>query len=297
MGFTVRPMRPGDKEDVRKMVETLWEGHDYLPVLFDSWVKDDKGLFVAVEYGGRLAGCAKLTWLTDRDAWLEGLRSDMDLKTRGIGRATLDYIMPRLAAHDPATVRFATYWGNIGSIKNSERFGFIREKELNVKSAEIISGQEGRYHDEYRRVESGREKLDLLRRTTFFDKCGGYIIDGWRVYPVREEVFSLFCTDSREFRSLGNSGGDFLSFAPDHRPGEVKLTCFECAQVKTGRALLSSFLREMRERGITYVESVIPDDPLMRHVFASEGMISWEREHDYWIYSFPPELLRERYGQ
>lgn len=297
MGFTVRPMRPGDKEGVRKMVETLWEGNDYLPVLFDSWVRDEKGLFVAVDYGDRLAGCAKLTWLTDGDAWLEGLRSDMDLKARGIGRATLDYLMPRLAGHNPETVRFATYWGNIGSIKNSERFGFIREKELNVKSAEIIPGGEGRYHEQYRRVERGAEKRDLLHRTSFFEKCGGNIIDGWRVYPLKEELFSLFCGDERQFRRLGKSGGDFLSFAPDYRPGEVKLTCFECSGAETGRALLSSFLREMREEGVTYVESVIPDDLLIRHVFAAEGMISWEREHDYWIYSFPPKLLRERYGQ
>jgi|MTBAKSStandDraft_2_1061841.scaffolds.fasta_scaffold02170_11 hypothetical protein len=290
-------MRPGDKEDVRKMVETLWEGHDYLPFLFDSWVKDGKGLFVAVEYGERLAGCAKLTWLTDKDAWLEGLRSDMELKARGIGRATLDYLMPGLAARNPETVRFATYWGNIGSIKNSERFGFIREKELNVKSAETGSRGAGICHEQYRRVESSEEKVDLLRSTSFFEKCGGYILDGWRVYPVKEELFPLFCSDTRQFRRLGNRGGDFLSFAPDYQPGEVKLTCFECSGAETGRALLSSFLREMRDGGVTYVESVIPDDPLIRHVFASEGMISWEREHDYWIYSFPVELLRERYGQ
>ena len=288
-------MRPGDKEAVKKMVETLWDGYDYLPLLFDEWIKDEKGIFAAVEYEQRLAGCAKLTWLTEKDAWLEGLRSDMNLKTRGIGRAALDYLMPRLAAKGPETVRFATYWGNIGSIKNSERFGFIREKELNVKSVEITSGRDWRRHEQYRRVDKSEEKMKFIRRTAFFDKCGGYMVDGWRVYPVKEKIFSLFSGDRREFRSLGTVGEDFLSFAPGSLPGEVKLTCFECKGAETGRALLSSFLREMKEEGVAYVESVIPDDLLIRHVFASEGMISWEREHDYWIYTFPIELLRERY--
>jgi hypothetical protein len=61
--------------------------------------------------------------------------------------------------------------------------------------------------------------------------------------------------------------------------------------------MLSSFLNEMQESGVGYVESVIPDEPLIRHVFASEGLVSWEREHDYWIYTFPLGLLKERYGR
>jgi len=297
MDFKVRPMRPGDEEAVRKMVENLWEGHDYLPMLFHKWVNDERGLFIAVEVEDHLAGCAKLTWLTDKDAWLEGLRSDMELKTRGIGRATLDYLMPRLAAQNPETVRFATYWGNIGSIKNSERYGFIREKELNVKSVEIAPDKKWKAHEQYRRVEDEGEKMRLLGRTSFFDRCGGYIVDGWRVYPVKEEVFSFFSDTGRAFRCLGSGEEDFLSFAPDYRPGEVKLTLFQCSGVEAGRALLSSFLNEMQESGVGYVESVIPDEPLIRHVFASEGLVSWEREHDYWIYTFPQGLLKERYGR
>ena len=295
MRFNVRPVRKEDKAPLANIVRSLWEGTDYLPGLFDDWVRDNAGEFCAVEWDGRLVGCGKLTWLTEKDAWLEGLRSDTTFKHRGIGKAFLEYMLPRVARKNPETVRFATYWGNIGSVKNAERFGFLKEKELNVKSREIASGPIEAPDGRYRPADRAEKRL-FLNRTSFFSQCGGYILDGWRAHPVKKEILEVLTDESRFFRILDEESPAWLAFAMENRPAEVKLTLFECSSPESGRRLLRSFLYEMQKEGIRYVETVLPDDLILRHVFAAEGFFSWEREHDYWIYGLPLSLLSERYG-
>ncbi len=76
--FTIRKMKPEDKENVKKLCSNIWDGDDYVPHVFD-WVKDEIGEFTAVEHEGELIGLSKL-FLTPTDAWVEGLRKNQIAK-------------------------------------------------------------------------------------------------------------------------------------------------------------------------------------------------------------------------
>src|SRR5258708_32471739 len=71
--FRSRAAQPKDKRAVRALCARIW-GDDYIPDLFDEWLRDRRGRFwVAVE-DGRLIGIAKLTLIGDHEAWLHALR-------------------------------------------------------------------------------------------------------------------------------------------------------------------------------------------------------------------------------
>ena len=45
----LRPVRPADRDRVREITRDVWEGRDYIPRVFDSWVSDAGASFQAAE--------------------------------------------------------------------------------------------------------------------------------------------------------------------------------------------------------------------------------------------------------
>jgi len=41
----IRKITLKDKPRMLEIVKNIWEGNDYMPLVFDSWVKDKKGEF------------------------------------------------------------------------------------------------------------------------------------------------------------------------------------------------------------------------------------------------------------
>ena len=116
-GFTLRPMTPADKPAVLAIASRTWEGGDYLPFVFDDWIADTDGEFVAVLLEGRVVGSGKLTFLTPHDAWLEGLRKNPEVTEGGLAETVNRYFLRRLAGRPGLrSVRFSTSAFNTRSI-------------------------------------------------------------------------------------------------------------------------------------------------------------------------------------
>jgi len=47
--LTIRPVRPSDRKRVVEMTRDIWDGHDYVPRVFDDWVSDAGAAFQAIE--------------------------------------------------------------------------------------------------------------------------------------------------------------------------------------------------------------------------------------------------------
>lgn len=87
---TIRPARPDDAGTVRAFATDTWPEHggDYLPRVFESWVRDDgptaRTLVADVEGGA--VGLLRTVLLTPDEAWCGGLRVDPDYRGEGIAR-------------------------------------------------------------------------------------------------------------------------------------------------------------------------------------------------------------------
>ena len=88
--LTLRPVRPADEDRVVEMTADVWDGHDYIPRVFDRWVSDAGAAFQAAELDGIVVGVQRLRPYAPGLMWYEGLRVASTHHRRGIGRAMLD---------------------------------------------------------------------------------------------------------------------------------------------------------------------------------------------------------------
>lgn len=89
MTVHVRQATPEDEADVVEFTQDTWPEHggDYLPRVFADWVASDddtQRTFVADD-DGTAVGVVQAVLLTDREAWMQGMRVAPDARGRGIG--------------------------------------------------------------------------------------------------------------------------------------------------------------------------------------------------------------------
>ena len=58
--LTIRPVRPNDRKRVIEITRDIWDGHDYVPRVFDDWVSEAGAAFQAIELDGVVVGLQRL---------------------------------------------------------------------------------------------------------------------------------------------------------------------------------------------------------------------------------------------
>jgi len=82
----VRAARANDKKPLMSFIKNVWGGHDYIPRVWDDWLKDRNGRMFVVEVGGVPVGMNRVRFLEDGSAWFEGARVHPNF--RGMGLAS-----------------------------------------------------------------------------------------------------------------------------------------------------------------------------------------------------------------
>jgi GNAT superfamily N-acetyltransferase len=70
----------------------IWEGRDYIHLVWDEWLADPRGVLVSAQFGARLVGIAKITPVFPGQWWLHGLRVDPDYQGRKIASHLHEYM-------------------------------------------------------------------------------------------------------------------------------------------------------------------------------------------------------------
>ena len=122
--LVVRRATADDKPAVVEFCSQIWEGWDYLPRVYDRWLRDPRGAFLVAELDGRPVGTDKVTVLSPGEIWLEGLRVDPRARGRGVALAINRKAMEVIAGMNPRTVRFGTVADNLASRHMGEKDGF-----------------------------------------------------------------------------------------------------------------------------------------------------------------------------
>jgi hypothetical protein len=122
--LVVRRARAEDRDAILAMSRGIWGGSDYLPLVWDRWLADEKGILLTATLDGTPVGMAKITVLAPGEVWLEGLRLHPDLQGRGLTRQINRATFREVAKLRPRSVRYSTGAGNAVSRHLGERLGF-----------------------------------------------------------------------------------------------------------------------------------------------------------------------------
>lgn len=136
--IVVRRARPGDTRAVLDFTRGTWDGWDYIPRVWHAWLEAPDGVLLVATpnvhrqldlYGRPLSpdrpiGIARVAILSEREAWLEGLRVDPGVRQRGVARLLHGACLVWARAQGATTVRYATGEENEGSHRLGAYHGF-----------------------------------------------------------------------------------------------------------------------------------------------------------------------------
>jgi len=184
-------VKKSDREEVEALCQGIWDGHDYIPELFDAWVEE--GGFICGRVDDEIVALAKHTWHDHDVLWLEGLRVHPEKQGKGYGRKMIEKRMDYIQDLNYEVARFLTSGDRRPVRKIAEEMGFelkkefqrmcLNEEELGVMeppSEEEISGVE--------QEEKVEEVLEFVFSSPVFKDHEGLYVEGWTAYDMKEEL-------------------------------------------------------------------------------------------------------------
>lgn len=138
MTLEMRPARAADREAMLEITRDVWDGHDYLPSVFDMWVADPGATFQAAEVDGVVAGFQRLRPLSREVIFYEGLRVWTPFRRQGLARRMLSAAIQQARGLGFRVMRLST--GNPHAIPLFTAAGFELELDTRIAFAKAMEG-------------------------------------------------------------------------------------------------------------------------------------------------------------
>ncbi len=134
MTARVRAARQSDKAPLMDFIKQVWGGHDYIPRVWDQWIRERGANMFVVEVAGRPVGMNRVRFLEDGNAWFEGARIHPAHRGRGLasklGRNSL-----RIAAERGVKIcRLVSGSRNKAAHRQIARIGFKEVARMSLYS-------------------------------------------------------------------------------------------------------------------------------------------------------------------
>ncbi|MFA7122524.1 MAG: GNAT family N-acetyltransferase [Candidatus Delongbacteria bacterium] len=289
----IRTVRHDDKSRVLEIVKDIWEGSDYLPIVFDEWVRDKDGEFAAaVDEENRLIGFEKLTMLTPHDAWIEGLRKDMSLKVKGVGSFITKHLLEVIRRKKIIrTVRFATYYKNIESISLFSKLGFSVLEKRNHLSLRLPNLKRMPEYKRNKAVRGGDPDLiiDFIKRSRWLKKNTNGICFSWVVKPYVEKMITSDFIDNGNVLSISENGKiRALCLYTIREKQDFFISFFEAETPDLFLELLKMAKKTAYGNGQENLCVVLSrKDKNSSLLFKKHNFRSWESEGDFLLFDLP----------
>lgn len=118
-----------DTAAVVAFTRTTWDGWDYLPDVWASWLAASDGAVFAAEAAetapGRPIAVGRVALLSPSEAWMEGLRVDPAIRGHGVATAFQAAELSWAQAQGATVVRYTTGETNEASLHLGARHGFV----------------------------------------------------------------------------------------------------------------------------------------------------------------------------
>lgn len=128
----VRPAQVEDREAAFALSATIWDGNDYIPYVWDTWIAagPDEGVLLVAVTETRLVGLMHLRYISEDEGWIEGVRVDPSERRKGIARMLVSRSLAAADEHGVSVVRLMTDESNVASQQLFGRFNFTRMAEV-----------------------------------------------------------------------------------------------------------------------------------------------------------------------
>jgi GNAT superfamily N-acetyltransferase len=180
-----RPSLPADTQDVLRFTKNIWEGRDYIHLVWDEWLADSSGILVSAQSGPHVVGIAKVTPAFPGQWWLHGLRVDPEFQGLKIGSHLHEYTNDWWLEHGDGTIRLLTSTKRVQVHHLCERTGYRRVGEvityrLTLDAARVSISRGPEAQGDFQDVQSSELPEALAFARPNLAHVDGLMDTGWR---------------------------------------------------------------------------------------------------------------------
>jgi len=270
-----RPALRKDTEEVFELCSHIWDGGDYIPMVWEEWLADREGLLGVAEMGGHVVGIFKLTKFAEQEWYMEGLRVHPDVQGRGIASHIHDYVVDTWRRMGSGLIRLTTGSYNVKIHQMCEKSGFARIAEFLPYRAPCLLDQKSQFT--LLRIEEAQQALDDLLVNPVHAFSWGLINLGWVYANPQLKHIQEAVQAGHAWKWKGNIG--FLSTWEDredesNEPGIQLVGC----SIDSLEELLVDYRRLMGEIGYQTAGWVAPNNTEVLACLESAGFQrSWDK--------------------
>lgn len=141
-------------------IKDVWGGHDYIPRVWDEWLKDRSGRMFVVDVGGVPVGMNRVRFLEDGSAWFEGARVHPDFRGMGLASKLGERTMGVAKNRGVKVFRLVSGSRNRPAHKQIARMRFRESSRISV----YVPRKGARFHPEKGVVLAAPEDLERVMR-------------------------------------------------------------------------------------------------------------------------------------
>jgi GNAT superfamily N-acetyltransferase len=171
-------------------VAEVWDGHDYIPNVFDDWVADPGAWFQAAEVEGELVGIQRLRPIAKDVVWYEGLRVAPNRRRQGLARAMLTAAASQARTLGFTEIRLATANPDAIALFNSAGFRLLVAPRL-WRGRRVEGEEPARMAGP---ADAGR-LLAILREDPALQAYGGVMANGEWALDVDAELLTRLASE------------------------------------------------------------------------------------------------------
>lgn len=214
MGF--RKAQREDREVIEEISKDIWGDHqDYLPKIFDEWVK--KGLYV-YEDEEDIKAVSKYSKHSEKIAFLEGIRVRKEYQEEGIGDKFTKFMIDKAKREQMNKVRYTTYYENEGSISLSKKNNFnLKDSFAFIEFNNEDNPLPDKLEDS-KKIEEllNSDLLETINHQKLFKKVQenlNYINYDWEFFPITKQRL-------RKIKTFGYQNTVFSIKVSNKRPNQ-----------------------------------------------------------------------------
>ncbi len=243
--IVVREATAGDREPLMAFVKKTWGGHDYIPGVWNDWLRDKRGKIFVLELGGKLAGMNRVRFLGDGTGWLEGARIRPSFRGRGLASVLARRAMEYASKFGITSFRLTSSSRNKAALRHVTKMGFVevaRFEVLSPGSKSKLRRQKG--VTRLSPAGAGRA-LNLVRGSEEYKEGKGVYWDAFVARSLNGDALSELLSKGRVYFASGEVGRSAVAICGQVKEGEERWLqiSFICGEPELCQKVASHLLR------------------------------------------------------
>jgi RimJ/RimL family protein N-acetyltransferase len=188
----VRRARSSDREAVFKFCKKTWSWGDYIPDVWDKWLKGKSGRVFVATIDDVPVGITHLSIDKPHEVWLSGARTGPNYRRMGVATAITKKCLDYAKRKGAKVVRLTTESDNIGAQAVIKKLGFKSIAEFVEMKTEKVAEERDSANSKWAEETEADAAWNYLQTSESYRKAAG-------LYTTLFHWFSLEKTDLERF--------------------------------------------------------------------------------------------------